>query len=583
DRSALYTTLVEESHPRVPLPTPPDPLIGRADEVEDLSRLLLSHTVRLLTVTGPGGVGKTRLAVAAAARTEADFRDGVRWLPVAAISDPSALVPAVAAALGVRDTSGASLDSVLAQLRDAEVLLLIDNAEHLLPASADLCAAILARTSAVTIVTTSRHRLDVPGEALFPVPPLALPPPQPTRLELDQAGSSALFLSRCGRPYGADLAPGEAEGIARICARLDGLPLALELAAARTDVLAVTELADALDKSLAILTVTSEASTHTLTDAVVGWSHTLLGPHEQTLLARLSVFASSFSREAATAVCGAGLTEVEVLDALSSLVAQSLLQRDADGDGQARFRLLQVVREFAREQLAAQPDEAEVYARHAAWYREFVEQAAPHLTARDQTRWLSALDREVTDIRRAISWSAAHAPDTALAIVGAVWRWCYLRGRYAEGRAWATAALGAAPSAPAALRAPALAGAGMLAFLQCDYDIAQERIEESLRLSKELGDEAAVAWALARLGSIARERADYTSAESLHRQALALAQRAGDQHGIGTQLNLLSFVAWLRGDPEAAAELGAEALDIMRTLGDREGIAWALINSGVSA
>jgi len=583
DRSTLYTSLEDTARPHAPLPVPADPLIDRAEEVAALTRQLREDRARLLTVTGPGGVGKTRLTVTVAEQLVSHFPDGVRWLPVASLNDSQALVPAVAATLGIRDSLRASLDSVVSQLRDAETLLVFDDAEHLLPACGELCAALLHGTDQVRIAVTSRHRLQLPGETLFVVPPLPVPAPGATRPELERAGASALFLSRARRLRESEIDPAEVEGIVRICTRLDGLPLAIELAAARTDVLAVTELADALEESLAILTVNHDQPPQSLTEAVVGWSYQLLTGTEQTLLARLSVFASSFSRDAATAVCGAGLTPVEVIDALSSLVAKSLLQRLADGEGQAQFRLLQVVREFARERLGGQPDAADTHARHGRWFHAQVQRAAPHLSGRDAPRWLAALDREVTDIRRAVTWSTRHDPETALAMVGGVWRWCYLRGRYAEGRAWAAAALAAAPTAPAALRAPAMAGEGMLAFLQCDYDVARERIEESLRLAEELGDEAAVAWSLARLGSIARERAEYATAESLHRQALTLAKRAGDRHGVAAQLNLLAFVAWLRGDPSTASELSGEALATMRTVGDREGIAWALINCGVSA
>ena len=272
-----------------------------------------------------------------------------------------------------------------------------------------------------------------------------------------------------------------------------------------------------------------------------------------------------------------------MLDALASLVSKSLAVRADDGGSTARFRLLQVVREFARERLDASGEADALHERHAGHMLALVERASSGLVGHEQQRWLDVLERQVTDIRVAIGWLVEHAPIDAQRLVGASWRWCYLRGRYAEGRAWAERALAAAPGSPATIRAGALSGAGMLAFLQCDYSVAQQRIDAARRLYAELGDDKGLAWCLARLGSIARERGTYDEARTLHQQSLALADRAGDVHEVGAQLNYLAFVAWLRGDLDDADALSRRGLETMTSVGDREGTVWSLTNAGVSA
>ena len=580
DRSRLCATSTATPPLGWTVPTPAEPLIGRETDLAELGWLLRDPRVRLITVRGTGGVGKTRLSIAAAGQQEDHFADGVRWLPVASLADTQALFAAVASALGAAQTRRPQLDSIVDHLRDTQQLLIIDNAESLLEPIKELCSAVLAGTSEVTLLLTSRHQLHVAGETVYALRPLALPPVGAAPASLTTYAASRLLLDRMARldPRLAD--PSSTADIIRICRRLDGLPLALELAAARTGVLTVSELADTLDRTLAILSRTRDVS---LTEEVVGWSYQLLTPVERTMFARLGVFTASFSRDDAAEVCAAEFSQVEVLDALASLVSKSLVVRAEDVGSAARFRLLQVVRQFALERLDDSDEAEALHERHARHVLALVERASGELVGHEQQRWLNLLERQVTDIRAAIGWLIEHAPVDAQRLVGASWRWCYLRGRYAEGRAWAESALAAAPTSPASARASALSGAGMLAFLQCDYSVAQERIEAARHLYAELDDELGLAWCLARLGSIARERGAYDEARALHQQSYALAERAGDAHAAGTQLNYLAFVAWIRGDLEDADSLSQRALETMASIGDREGVVWALTNSGVTA
>ena len=580
DRANLFTTLTEDPPAGWTVPTLAEPLIGRDDDLAGLGRLLRHPGVRLITVSGAGGVGKTRLSIVAAGQQEESFADGVRWLPVGSFSDRSTFFAAMATALGATQTRRSQLESILDHVRDTQQLLLIDNAESLVTEVSELCSAVLGSAPGVKILVTSRHQLQVPGETVYALRPLSVPPLGSAETELQRHAASQLFLDRAGRLDGRVSDAAEAEAVVRICRRLDGLPLALELAAARTGVLTISELADTLDRTLTILSRSRDTS---LTEEVVGWSYRLLTPVEQAIFARLSVFTASFSRDDAAAVCAVGLSQVEVLDALASLVSKSLVIRTEDVGSSARFRLLYVVRAFARDRLAASADLTGVLRRHALHVLAFVEGAAAELTGRDQHRWLDLLERQVTDIRAALGWLTEHAPIDAQRLVGASWRWCYLRGRYAEGRAWAEAALDAAPDSPPATRARALSGAGMLAFLQCDYEVARERIEAARELYAGQGDDDGLAWCLARLGSIARERGEYESARQLHLDSLALAERSGNQHEVGAELNYLAFVAWLCADLDEADRLSQRALEAMTSIGDREGTVWALTNAGVTA
>ena len=521
DRTALFAS-VNLHEPSTPsLPVFADRPIGRDSELQQVAELIERDDTRLLTLSGPAGVGKTRIALEYAAAQPARFPDGVHWFPIGTLSDPSTVLSALAGALGVPGSPRTTAKEIIDHLRPLCSLLVIDNAEHHLTTCADLCRAILAGAPQLTILITSRHLTGVPGEQAFPVLPLQLPAPGTPASQLSEIPSCQLFLARS--LINNRLDQPAADAVIRICHRLDGLPLALELAAARTNVLTVYELADTLESELSILQTPGPGGEQQLVDAMVGWTYQRLSTTEQLIFERLSVFGGSFSRDAVAAVCGAGLSEIEVVDVLSSLVSKSLVVRQDEGSTQARFRLLQLIREYVRSKFALRRDRMITYRRHAEYYRDLVERAAPYLTSHDQHEWLSIIDREVGNIRPAIGWSIQHQPEIALRIVAALGRWCYLRGRYTDGRRWAASALAAWPDAPSELRAPVLVLAGTLAFLQCDYAESQPLIEDAQTLFAATGDRAGLAWSIGRLGAIAREQGNYERSAALHREALRLA------------------------------------------------------------
>jgi tetratricopeptide (TPR) repeat protein len=357
----------------------------------------------------------------------------------------------------------------------------------------------------------------------------------------------------------------------------------LELAAARTTVLTLTELADTLESELQILQVVGPDGADELAQAMVGLTHDLLDARERQLFARLSIFNSHFARDAAQAICGPEWTPVVLMDVLSSLISRSLVVRCDDGSPQARFRLLQLIRGYATERLVERGELDAVRRRHAEYFCALLEEAAANLNTPDHPVWLAFMDREVPNFRRAMSWAVTEEPQMLLRMVGALTRWFYLRGCYSDGRYWAAVALDVCGDDEPALRAPVLSSAGLLALLQCDYTVARELLAAAEGAYVAVGDLANAGLVASRLGAVARHQGDYELADALHRKGMAYALSVGDGPGIGTQLNSACLLGWIRGNPDGAKVIGEQALLHAGRFGDAEGVVWAKMNLGAVA
>lgn len=576
-----------------PPPVAANELVGRTTESSDAERLIGERVTRLLTLTGPGGVGKTRVALAVAAGVAHRFDDGVCWVSLGPLSNASAVASTIAAATGLRPLDGARLvEAITEQIGRRRLLLVLDNCEHVIADTAMVCTALLENCPNLSILASSRELLRVPGETVYVVSPLALPDSDWSQERLEESPAVRLFVDR-SEARGQEL-PAQIEQVARVVRRLEGMPLAIELAAARTSVLTVEELASELENSFGILASGSStaAPRQQSLHGAIGRSHDLLTQPERELFALLSVFVGGWTLNAAASV-HAGQTEpgplerAAALDLISRLVDKSLVRVSRDR-GVTRYDMLAVIRDFAAVQLAADGRQDESERHHAAFYIALVEEAEGHLRGANQAYWLDRLDEELDNLRAAMAWSIrARAVREAVRLAGGLWLFCHLHGHYAEGSEWLERALELAGLSDepglAPYRAKALLGAGSLSFLQCKYDAATIRFESALAQYKELGDKAGTALVMQRLGGVARERGDYATAESLHCQSFDLYEGLGDRSGMSWAHNHLGFVAWLRGDLELGAKRCRQARDSFRVLGDGEGLAWSLISLGAIA
>jgi predicted ATPase/DNA-binding XRE family transcriptional regulator len=577
-------------------PIPPTSLVGREHELAVACALLRrpegTARARLVTLTGPGGVGKTRLALAIAAELATDFDDGVIWVDLGPIRDPGLVPAAVARALGVRETGDKPLAEMLVTaVARRHLLLVLDNLEHLLPA-APLVAELLAAGPRLAVLTTSRARLRLRGERELPVPPLALPAAEKADIPLrGVAGVAAvqLFVERAGEVQpGFTLTDENADAIIDICRRLDGLPLAIELAAARIKVLPPPELRHRLRQRLPLLSAGARdlpLRQQTMRGAIA-WSHDLLTEEEQALFRRLAVFAGGCTLAAAEWVFALGssasdqdpVAESDVVDLVASLIDQSLLRTTVTATGESRYAMLETVRDYGLERLGESAESEAVRRAHASYFLALAEEAEPELTGPAQGSWLEQLAIEHDNLRTALAWALDGADTrTAMRLVGALWRFWWLRGYLSEGRAYAEAAA-IQDGGTATERAKALYAAGSLAQEQGDYGPAAPLLEAGMAAAREAGDHAIAALCLNELGFIARDQGDYRRAVALHEEALALHRAAGDRRGEAVSLGNLGEIAIDRGDYERGEELMAEVASVFRELGDQQALATALSN-----
>jgi predicted ATPase/DNA-binding CsgD family transcriptional regulator len=591
------------------LPVPLTGLIGRETEVATLASLLRRDDARLVTLTGPGGTGKTRLALEVANVVRADFPDGVYFVALASVGDPAVVLSTIAHALGVREQGDRPLvEQIATAVGDRRLLVVLDNFEQITAAASDV-AALLVSCARMAALVTSRSLLRIRGEREFAVPPLPVPDPArlPSPAELAANPAVALFLDRAqATKPDLDLTEANAPAIAEICARLDGLPLALELAAARVRLLPPTAMLPRLANRLGLLTAGPRdlpERQQTLRNAIA-WSHDLLTEDEQILFRRLAVFPGGCTLEAAETVLssretGVGSRELTaseglapdsrlpspdfVLDGIESLADHSLLRQFTGPDGEPRFVMMETIREFAAEELVSCGENSAFRDRQTAYFAAFAEEASHGVAGPEQAAWLDRIESELPNIRAALDWlvSQGNAAESQR-LTSALLRFWEARGRLTEGRGWHERAL-ALGGEPGSARARALSTAATLARRQGDLDRAEALYQDSLAIYRALDDHPSIGSALNNLGVIALQRGDFAGAASLYEEALAAFRAQDDRPRTAAVLNNLGMVARRRQDFPRATTLYQEALDLHRTLGDQRGMGLALNNLGVLA
>jgi predicted ATPase/class 3 adenylate cyclase len=587
-RSAFPALKTLESAP-TNLPVQPTALIGREKELAEVEALLRRREVRLVTLTGTGGTGKTRLALQSAAALVEEFPSGVFFVSLAPVSDPDLVLPTVAQILGVREQAGEALAETLRlYLRDKVLLLVLDNFEQVAAAAREL-SLLLSAAPQLRLLTTSRTPLHLSGERIYEVPPLRLPDPAgaPGTDSLMQYEAVALFVERAAAAKtGFALTEENASAIAEICVRLDGLPLALELAAARVRVLAPRALLGRLDQAMRLLIGGAQdldERQRTLR-ATIDWSHDLLAPEEKALFMRLGVFVGGCRVEAAEAVVDPdGELGLGLLDGLSSLVEKSLLRQREDSDGEPRFWMLETIREYARERLRLSGSSAEVSARHAGYFLEVAERADPHLRARDQQQWIDGLASEQGNLRSALAWGLEEVElEVSLRLAAALALFWEARGQFHEARRWLQDVIDASRGLTTASRARVLFSAGRLAVFQAEWGRAAGLLDEAAAAARDTGDEATLALALGKAAWAAHERGALAEGLRLGAEALTLARELDDPWISAEVLNDDACMRH-RGDPEQARRSLEESLAIRRTLGDQPNVADSLNNLGYTA
>lgn len=567
--------------------------VGRRQQIEEIKERLAG--TRLLTLTGPGGTGKTRLSIQVASEVLDDLEDGAFFVALAPITDPVLVVPSIAKALGLREEAHrTTIETVSDYLEEKHLLLVLDNFEQVLEA-APRVGELLTAAEGLKVLATSREALQLHGEKEYLVPPLGLPDVEhlPPLEALSQYESVALFIDRAAavKP-GFTVTNENAPAIAEICARLDGLPLAIELAAARVKVLTPQAILKRLGSRLTLLAGGARdlpTRQQTLRDAI-DWSYDLLEEQERTFFARLSVFVGGFTLDSAEAVCHSdGDLALDTLEGVASLTNKSLLRQMDTGAAESRFFMLETLREYASERLAEAPDAGEIARRHAGFFLSLAEQAEPELLGPQQAGWLDTLEQEHDNLRAAIAWAAAHEEvETALLLSGALWRFWQIRGhlREAAARLHEVLALPLAAEHPEA-KAKALEAAGGIFYWMADWENTQRYYSECLELRKQLGDRKGLAEALYNLSFIysipSPPQRDLERGRKLLEEAVQLYREIGDERGEGKVLWAISSIHEVSNDWQLSSDSAGKALELFRKVDDRFSAGWALHSIGLAA
>src|ERR1700676_170898 len=587
-RDCFSEKAVKEVEPRpTNLPMSRTGFVGREKEAAAAEELLLRQDVRLVTVTGPGGIGKTRLAVEVASGLVESFPGGIYFVPLSPLSDPGLIGSVIVQTMGIGEVGGQSpLEILKKNLQDslrAPMLFLLDNFEHLIPA-VPVVAELLVMGPHLKILVTSRAALHVYGEHEFPVPPLALPDSRsmPPVEVLSQYPAIALFVQRAvaAKPD-FELNRENAPAVIEICARLDGLPLAIELAAARVKVLSPSPMLTRLASRLQLLTGGARdlPQRQQTLRAAMDWSYDLLNAAEQKLFRRLSVFVGGCNLEGVEAVCDTkGDLDLDLLDGMASMVDKSLAHQVEQAKGESRFVMLETIREYALEKLEASGEEAMTKRAHAAYCLVLAEEEATEQSDADGAEWLERFALEHDNFRAGLEWlTETGDAEWGLRLGAALFHFWEIREYLAEGRDRLGRLLKLAGAAVATkARTRALFAAGVLAGEQGDYASADTLISESQDIARQLGDKTGVAVSLNALAVFARDRGDIVIAHALFEESLVLWRELGDQKAVARSLSNLANVVKLRGDYDRARSLYAECLSIFRGMGDRTGVAWSL-------
>ncbi|RPJ25060.1 MAG: tetratricopeptide repeat protein [Chloroflexi bacterium] len=571
--------------PKTNLPNPLTSFIGREREMEEVKRLLSS--TRLLTLTGTGGIGKTRLAIHVAKDLAKSYKDGVWWVELAPLIDSRLVPQAVAKVLEVRESRSQPLTESLKNfLNEKQLLLILDNCEHVIAACAQLVNDLLTQCADLSILATSREALGITGETILHVPALSFP--VLTHLSqiqnLKEFESIQLFAERAAAVHPAlALTQENVFAVTQICRRLDGIPLAIELAAARIKVLSLEEIAARLDDRFTLLAQGSRTALprHQTLRALIEWSHDLLSESERILWSRLSVFIGGWRLEAATSVCADDIVQQrQMLELLSHLVDKSLVIVE-ELNGVTRYRMLETIRQFGREKLQLSGGNTRVPRRYLTFFLNLAETASSRLLTVEQKKWFEELDIEYSNLRSALEWAMQFDMVSALRMTIALAQYWEVRGYIGEGRTMLDRVLPQAYDMPKEVRADGLRWQAKFTARQGDYVRAKKPLEESLELSRELGDKHGMARSLHNSGMVFTLQGDYPAAKISYEAALALLQEIGDKRELAALTTSLGNVTQYMGDYATARRYQEESVALFRDLGDKFGLFIALNNLGI--